>query len=75
MDNQVTQLTTELKFIKNGMFLSVLSLSPACLRPCLSCVWSAPSVFTEMQVLTFQHCPPPQLLPVCAKRRVRSTCW
>lgn len=41
MDNQVTQLTTELKFIKNGMSLSALPL--ACARrvhPRLSCRWA-----------------------------------
>lgn len=33
------------------------------------------SWFIEMRVLTFQHCPPPQLLLVCVRQIIRYICW
>lgn len=38
---------------------------------CVECI----KLVIELQVLTFQPCPPPQLLLVCVRQRIRRTSW
>lgn len=89
MDIQVAQLTTELKFIKNGRLTLYIFLSHYHILTvellvesitilhwiCEAILGCTVSWFIEMRVLTFQHCPPPQLLLVCVRQIIRFICW